>query len=44
VQTLYSQIGDLVGYLMQIGTLGLLAGLGVMRVRRLSKRDVALAS
>lgn len=44
VQTLYPQIGDLVGYLMQIGTLGLLGGLGVMRARRLSKRDVALAS
>ncbi|NTW97262.1 MAG: hypothetical protein HGB28_01780, partial [Oscillochloris sp.] len=44
VPTLYPLIGDLVGSLMQLGALGLLAGLGVMRVRRRETRDAAVSS
>ncbi|MBX0329940.1 carbon-nitrogen hydrolase family protein [Oscillochloris sp. ZM17-4] len=44
VPTLYPQIGDLVGSLMQLGALGLLAGLVLMRVQRRAARDVAALS
>lgn len=42
VQTFYPKIGDLVGSLMQLGALGLLAGLAVGRAQRLYKRDTAV--